>query len=133
MSLLGSKKLPSDSLTGGLSPESGGAAGTFFYDHTTLYPYAGLVGPEADGINNALWAFNSSNEKWKLVQVEGGKISFGNNSEGVHASDPSTGRSFYTGGWKLAYNGTHNGTIRFQSFNSDTPQWSFDTAVTGSK
>ncbi|KAI0390156.1 hypothetical protein F5Y17DRAFT_462060 [Xylariaceae sp. FL0594] len=122
-SLLGSKPLPSDSLTG--------AAGTFFYDHTTLYPYAGLVGPQADGINNALWAFNTSSEKWKLVQVEGGRISFGNNSEGVHASDPRTGRSFYTGGWELAYNGTHNGTIRFQSFNSDAPQWSFDTGVTG--
>ncbi|KAI3326156.1 hypothetical protein HD806DRAFT_438484 [Xylariaceae sp. AK1471] len=129
--LLSSTDLPSDSLTGGTSPESGGAAGTFFYDHTTLYPYAGLVGPEADGINNALWAFNSSDDSWKLVQVEGGKISFGNNSEGVHASDPRTGTSFYTGGWTMAYNGTYNGTVKFQSSNTDSPQWNFETAVTG--
>ncbi|KAI0543483.1 hypothetical protein F4679DRAFT_568609, partial [Xylaria curta] len=131
MDLLGSVNLPSDSLTGGTSPEAGGAAGTFFYDHTTLYPYAGLVGPEADGIDNALWAFNSTDDSWKLVQVEGGKISFGNNSEGVHASDARTGTSFYTGGWKMAYNGTNNGTVKFQSFNSDAPQWTFSTATSG--
>ncbi|KAI1153059.1 hypothetical protein F4825DRAFT_416790 [Nemania diffusa] len=129
LGLLGSTNLPSDSLTGGTSPAAGGAAGTFFYDHTTLYPYAGLVGPEADGINNALWAFNSTIDSWKLVQVEGGKISFGNNSEGVHASDSRTGTSFYTGGWTMAYNGTNNGTVKFQSFNSDSPQWTFETAV----
>ncbi|KAJ3572538.1 hypothetical protein NPX13_g5017 [Xylaria arbuscula] len=128
---LGAVDLPSDSLTGGTSPESGGAAGTFFYDHTTLYPYAGLVGPEANGINNALWAFNSTDDSWDLIEVSGGKISFGNNSEGVHASDPRTGTSFYTGGWKMAYNSTNNGTVKFQSFNSDSPQWTFETATSG--
>lgn len=132
VTLLGSTDLPSDSLTGGDSPLSGGAAGTFFYDHTTLFPYAGLVGPEADGISNALWAFDSSIESWKLVEVEGGKISFGNNSEGVHASDPRTGSSFYTGGRTMAINGTFNGTVRFRSFNSaSTPLWSFETALNG--
>ncbi|TGJ78911.1 hypothetical protein E0Z10_g9849 [Xylaria hypoxylon] len=104
---LGSTDLPNDSLTGGTSPEAGGAAGTFFYDHTTLYLYAGLVGPEADGINNALWAFNSTIDSWSLVQVEGGKISFGNDSEGVHARIPA------------------------QSFNSSSPQWTFETATSG--
>ncbi|KAI0454144.1 hypothetical protein F5B21DRAFT_525217 [Xylaria acuta] len=116
---------------GGTNPEVGGAAGTFFYDHTTLYPYAGFVGPEADGIHNALWAFNSTIDSWSLVQVEGGKISFGNNSEGVYASDSRTGTSFYTGGWEMAYNGTNNGTVKFQSFNSDSPQWTFETATNG--
>ncbi|RWA10724.1 hypothetical protein EKO27_g4395 [Xylaria grammica] len=128
---LGSTDLPSDSLQGGADPEVGAFAGTFFYDHTTLYPYAGLKGPEADGINNSLWAFNSTIDRWHLVQVQGGKVSFGNDREGVHASDPRTGTSFYTGGWTTAYNGTHNGTVKFQSFNSDSPQWTFETTTDG--
>ncbi|KAI1302015.1 hypothetical protein F5Y03DRAFT_362500 [Xylaria venustula] len=131
LAILGSTDLPNDSLSGGKSPDSGGFAGTFFYDHTMLYPYAGLVGPEANGINNALYAFNSSNDEWSLVPVEGGKISFGDNSEGVSASDPRTGSSFYTGGWELAYNGTYNGTVKFRSNNGNIPNWSFETAVVG--
>lgn len=132
MTSFGSVDLPSDSLTGGKSSDPGGAAGTFFYDHTMLYPYAGLAGP-AGGINNALWAFNSSDDTWKIVQVEGGNLFFANNSEGVHASDPRTRTSFYTGGWKIAYNSTFNGTVKFQSSNSylESPQWSFETAVSG--
>ncbi|TGJ83454.1 hypothetical protein E0Z10_g5283 [Xylaria hypoxylon] len=132
MALLGSAGLPDESLNGGKNPDPGGFAGTFFYDHTTIYPYAGLVGPEADGVNNnELYAFNSSDNSWKQVQVEGGKISFGENSEGVYASDPRTGTSFYTGGWVTAYNGTYNGTVKFRSSNSGTPYWSFETAVAG--
>ncbi|KAJ3568922.1 hypothetical protein NPX13_g6259 [Xylaria arbuscula] len=129
LALLGSVDLPSDSLIGGQSPDMpGGNSGTFFYDHTTLYPYAGLVGPDANGINNALWAFNTSSDSWNLTAVEGGQISFGDNCEGVYASDPRTGTSFYTGGWKLAYNGTNNGTVKFRSSNSNIPVWSFETA-----
>lgn len=131
MSVLGSSELPSEALTGGKDPVSGGFGGAFFYDHTSFYAYAGMVGPEADGVDNALWSYNTTDDAWKLVQVQGGKISFGNNSEGAHASDPQTGASFYTGGWEMAYNGTHNGTVKFQSFNSDTPQWSFLTATSG--
>ncbi|KAI8944594.1 hypothetical protein F4801DRAFT_585271 [Xylaria longipes] len=131
MALLGSADLPSESLHGGKNPDPGGFSGTFFYDHTTLYPYAGLVGPEADGINNQLWAFNSSNNMWNLVPVEGGKISFGSNSEGVYASDPQTGRSFYTGGWTLAYNSTGNGTVKFRSSTDENPNWDFQTFYTG--
>ncbi|KAI0431689.1 hypothetical protein F5Y09DRAFT_303967 [Xylaria sp. FL1042] len=131
LALLGTADLPSESLSGGKNPDPGGSAGTFFYDHTMLYPYAGLVGPEANGINNALYAFNSSSDEWALVPVEGGKISFGDNSEGVSASDPRTGTSFYTGGWIIAYNGTLNGTVKFRSSNSDIPNWSFETAVGG--
>ncbi|KAF2964934.1 hypothetical protein GQX73_g8626 [Xylaria multiplex] len=127
LNYLGSIDIPSDSLAAGST--GGGSAGTFFYDHTTLYPYGGLVGPEADGVSNALWAFNTTTDSWSLVHVEaeGGKISFGNDTEGVHASDPRTGTSFYTGGWTIAYNGTNNGTVKFQSFNSDSPQWAFET------
>ncbi|KAI1380774.1 hypothetical protein F4677DRAFT_441107 [Hypoxylon crocopeplum] len=131
VSLLGSSDLPDDTLSGGKDPISGGFSGSFFYDRTSFYAYAGMVGPEANGVNNALWSFNTTNDTWSLVKVQGGEISFGNNSEGVHASDPRTGSSFYTGGWELAFNGTHNGTVKFQSFNSDSPQWSFMTATTG--
>ncbi|KAI1458635.1 hypothetical protein F4805DRAFT_424118 [Annulohypoxylon moriforme] len=127
MSRLGSTYLPSNSLVN----SRGGSAGTFFYDRTTLYPYAGLVGSDADGINNALLSFNTTDDTWSLTQVQGGKVSFGNNSEGVHASDPSTGTSFYTGGWTMAFNGTNNGTVKFQSFNSASPRWTFETATTG--
>ncbi|KAI0475832.1 hypothetical protein GGR56DRAFT_437980 [Xylariaceae sp. FL0804] len=77
MSMIGSVDLPSESLTGDVPPASGGSAGTPNYDHTTLYPYAGLVGPESDGINNALWSFDSTSDSWKPVTVEGGRISLG--------------------------------------------------------
>ncbi|KAI0893125.1 hypothetical protein F4806DRAFT_210603 [Annulohypoxylon nitens] len=126
MSVLGSIDLPSSSLS-----NSGDSTGTFFYDHTSLYPYAGLIGSDSDDINNSLWSFNTTNDVWRLVQVQGGKISFSNNSDGVYASDPSTGTSFYTGGWDMAFNGTNNGTVEFQSFNADSPQWVFETTTTG--
>lgn len=130
MSLLGSVNLPSESLVGGESSLSG-TSGAFFYDQKSLYAYAGMVGPEADGVNNALWSFDTTNDTWRLVQIQGGKISFGNNSDGVYASDARTGTSFYTGGWTMAFNGTHNGTVKFQSSNSDSPQWTFETAIDG--
>lgn len=126
MSVLGSIDLPSSSLS-----NSGDSTGTFFYDHTSLYPYAGLIGSDSDDINNSLWSFNTTNDVWRSVQVQGGKISFSNNSDGVYASDPSTGTSFYTGGWDMAFNGTNNGTVEFQSFNADSPQWVFETTTTG--
>ncbi|KAI3342466.1 hypothetical protein F4824DRAFT_446233 [Ustulina deusta] len=78
--------------------------------------------------NNELWAFNSSNDSWNPVQVEGSRIGFGDNTEGVSASDPRTGTSFYMGGWKIAFNGTFNGIVKFRS---DIPDWSFETAVSG--
>lgn len=133
MSLIGSAALPSDALTGGTSPMSGGAAGTFFYDYTMLYAYAGMVGPEANGVDNQLWAFNTTTDEWTLVPVAGGRIAFGNNSEGVHATDARTGTSFYTGGWEMAFNGSNNGTVKFESDNGGTgdPQWSFMTAQQG--
>lgn len=127
LALLGSTSLPSQSLFGGRVPDFGGAAGTFFYDHTMLYAYAGLVGPEADGITNALYAFNTSDNSWNLTQIEGGSFSFGSNTEGVYANDPRTATSFYTGGWTIAYNGTNNGTVKFQSDNTHRPSWTFHT------
>lgn len=131
MSLIGEGPLPSTVLVGGMNPVAGGFSGTFFYDHTTLYAYAGMVGEEADGINNSLWSYDTTMNKWSLVEVEGGRISFGNNSEGVHASDPKSGLSFYTGGWAMASNGTNNGTVKFESSNPGTPQWSFMTTQNG--
>lgn len=128
MSLLSSVKLPSESLVGGESSLSG-TSGAFFYNQTSLYAYARIVGPEADGVNNALWSFNTADDTWRLVQIH--KISFGNNSDGVYASDPRTGTSFYTGGCTMAFNGTNNGTVKFQSSNSDSPQWAFETVMDG--
>ncbi|RWA14358.1 hypothetical protein EKO27_g719 [Xylaria grammica] len=131
VALLGSTDLPSESLNGGKYPDPGGFSGTFFYDHTMLYPYAGLIGPEADGTNNALWGFNTSDNSWNFTRVEGGRISFGENSEGVYASDPRTGTSFYTGGWVTSFNGMYNGTVKFRSSNTDSLSWSFETALAG--
>lgn len=131
LELLGSTSLPSPSLSGGRVPDIGGSAGTFFYDHTMLYAYAGLVGPEADGITNELYAFNTTDNSWNLTQIEGDSLSFGSNSEGVYANDPRTATSFYTGGWTMAYNGTSNGTVKFQSDNTHRPSWTFHTGFTG--
>ncbi|KAI0540444.1 hypothetical protein GGR58DRAFT_499024 [Xylaria digitata] len=110
---LGSTTLPSESLLGGKYPGPGGFSGTFF-----LRPH------DAVPICWSNWARGQ-----KLVQVEGGRISFGENSEGVFASDPRTGTSFYTGGWVTAFNGTSNGTVKFRSSNSDRPSWSFEQAL----
>ncbi|KAK0647858.1 hypothetical protein DIS24_g7311 [Lasiodiplodia hormozganensis] len=86
--------------------------------------------PRAD---NQLWAFNTTTDEWSLVPVAGGRIAFGNNSEGVHATDARTGTSFYTGGWEMAFNGSNNGTIKFESGAGDQPQWSFMTAQQGTE
>ncbi|KAI0454373.1 hypothetical protein F5B21DRAFT_243559 [Xylaria acuta] len=132
--LLDSTLLPDASLRGGKSPDPGsfgGFSGTFFYDHTTLYPYAGLVGPEADRLNSQLWAFNSSNNMWRRTEAAGGRIPFWGNSEGVYASDPRTGKSFYTGGTILAYNGTNNATVKFDSSADNNPQWDIQTFYPG--
>lgn len=124
--LMGSASLPTDSLSGE-TDDVGGYSGAFFYDHTMLYPYAGMVGPEKDIPTDTIMAFNSSSNSWDAVQIRGGAM-IGNNSEGVFASDPRTGASFYTGGWGLAYNGMSNGTVEFQSRNSDSPEWDIKTA-----
>lgn len=133
LKLLGSTSLPSQSLFGGRFPDLGGYSGTFFYDHTMLFAYAGLLGPEADGITNALYAFNTSDNSWNLTQVEGEGLAYGTNSEGVYANDPRTATSFYTGGWTLANNGTKNGTVKFQSEDPHRPSWTFHTGFPGNQ
>ncbi|KAI1172115.1 hypothetical protein F4777DRAFT_582238 [Nemania sp. FL0916] len=122
--LLGSIALPSEGLKTSLE-------GVFFYDRTTLYLYAGLIQGEANKTDNSLWAFNSTSDSWSSVSVKGERFLIEGGRGGVHASDPRTGTSFYTGGYEIAYNGTNNGTVKFQSFNSDAPTWTFETAITG--
>ena len=87
-----------------MSPIAGGAAGTFFYDHTTLYAYGGIIGGDANGTQNGLWTYDTLKQEWGLTVVEGGALSFGNDTEGCFATDIARGVSFYTGGWEMAYN-----------------------------
>ena len=124
--------LPSAELEGGTSPIAGGAAGTFFYDHTTLYAYGGIIGGNANGTQNGLWTYNTLNGSWGLTIVEGGLLSFGDDTEGAFANDPDHGLSFYTGGWEMAYNNTNNGLVKFDSSNPEQPSWNFETAQPGS-
>ncbi|OTA62258.1 hypothetical protein K449DRAFT_433913 [Hypoxylon sp. EC38] len=126
-SLLGSTTLPDDSLTGGSQKYEDG--GVFFYDRTSLYPYAGMFGAKSTGINHALWSFNTTGDTWRLVQIQGSDTSFSSDTEGISASDPNSGMSFYTGGSTMGFNGTNIHITRFQSFNSDSSQWSFETAT----
>lgn len=123
--------LPTTDLSNGKTPVSGGYAGAFFYGHTMMFAYAAIVGPESNGSSNALWAYNTTNSSWALTTVEGGKIAFGDNSEGVFTSDPGSGLSFYTGGYKMAYNDTNNGIVRFDASNTAEPEWNFATIQTG--
>ena len=125
--------LPSAELEGGTSPIAGGAAGTFFYDHTTLYAYGGIIGGNANGTQNGLWTYNTLNGSWGLTIVEGGLLSFGDDTEGAFANDPDHGLSFYTGGWEMAYNNTNNGLVKFDSSNPEQPSWNFETAQPGSR
>ncbi|KAI0839992.1 hypothetical protein F5Y06DRAFT_303073 [Hypoxylon sp. FL0890] len=131
MSILGSTTLPSDSLTGGLSSEDDGSAKVFFYDRTSLYAYAGTVGADVNGADDSLWSFNTTDDTWRLVQVQGGDYLSKNKHGGVYASDPSSGMSFSTGSYNISYYDAHNGTLKFQSFNSGSPQWNFETTTTG--
>ncbi|GAW25850.1 putative kelch repeat protein [Rosellinia necatrix] len=128
--LLGSSTVPSASLSGGRFPDEGGAAGAFFYDHTTLYAYGALAGPEAGATTDKLWAFDTAADNWTLAEVWGGGMHHGDNVEGVHASDPASGASFYTGGSGIAYNGAANGTLVFSTKNSGAqpPEWDFKPA-----
>ena len=96
-----------------------------------LITIAANASSEADKKNDTLWSFNTTSNIWNPIQVRGGDIPFGDNTDGVHASDPDTGTAFYTGGWNIAFNGSHNGTVKFQSFNSASPQWYFMTALDG--
>ncbi|KAF2137356.1 uncharacterized protein K452DRAFT_235964 [Aplosporella prunicola CBS 121167] len=131
LSLFQTSVLPGTTLTGGEPPKTGGSTGTYFYDHEMLYPYAAMIGPEADDIYNEIWGFNTSTDEWSLIEVEGGRISYASNSDGVFAVDVKNGVSFYTGGWLMASENSTNGTIKFQSENSLNPQWSFMTAQEG--
>ena len=128
MSLLHSSSLPTSLIRG---PSSGGFSGDFLYDKTLLYAYGGVLPPESDDKSDLLWSFNTTSNAWNEIQVQGGKIPFTGATDGVHASDPDTGTAFYTGGWNIAFNGSHNGTVKFQSFNSASPQWYFMTALDG--
>lgn len=117
MSLVGSAALPSDALTGSASPMSGGAAGTFFYDHTMLYAYAGMVGPEANGVDNQLWAFNTTTDAWE-AGAGGGRAHRLRQQQRGRARDrrARTGTSFLhrrLGRWPS--NGSNNGTVKFES------------------
>ena len=131
MSSLGSIDLPDTSLLWA-TPNHFAGSGTFFYDRTTLYAYAGIVAPEPK-ITDQLWSFDTTDDTWARRKVRGGSLSFGNVTEGVHASDPSTGTSFYTGGWDEPFDklDIRNGTLKFLSFNSKSPQWSFERRVNG--
>ena len=132
LSLLEISPLPSEELAGGVQPIAGGYAGTFFYDHTTLYAYGGIIGGNANGTQNGLWTYNTTNGTWGLTIVEGGALSFGDDTEGCFANDPSQGLSFYTGGWEMAFNDTNNGIVKFDSSDPAQPQWNFETAGLGS-
>ncbi|KAI0893124.1 hypothetical protein F4806DRAFT_210602 [Annulohypoxylon nitens] len=108
VSLLGSADLPSV----GLRDNGGSTGGTFFHDQTSLYPF-GAMSPYADAElkSNKSWIFNTAENIWSRVEVQGANDSFSTASGGAYTSDPATGRSFYVGGG-------FNGTIRFQSSNS---------------
>ena len=128
---LSQSPLPTVDLAGGVTPVAGGFSGALFYDHTTLFAYSAILGRNSNGSNNALWSYDTMSSAWSLKQVEGGQIAFGSNSEGLYASDPSTGLSFYTGGWQMAFNNTNNGIVRFDSSDPTAPQWNFATTQTG--
>ncbi|KAK3680766.1 hypothetical protein LTR37_021074 [Vermiconidia calcicola] len=123
--------LPSQELAGGVGPISGGAGGTYLFDHTALYAYGGIIGGDANGTENGLWTYNTTKGTWGLTIVEGGGLSYGEATEGVWASDPSQSLSFYTGGWTIAYNNTNNGLVKFDSSDPAEPQWNFATALSG--
>lgn len=117
-SLLTTAASPSDTLLG-----KNDQRGTFFYDHSTLYAYAGIISNDTNGASNSLWAFNTTTNQWVFTVVEGGDYQFNNNSEGEYASIPATGQSFYTGGWGIGINRTLAGLVAFES--GATPSWNF--------
>ena len=123
--------LPSVELAGGVSPIAGGFAGTFLYDHTILYAYGGIIGGNANGTQNGLWTYNTTNSTWGLSIVEGGTLSYGNDTEGLFANNPGQSLSFYTGGWDMAYNNTNNGIVKFDFSDPPHPQWYFLQAQSG--
>ena len=120
-SLLNTAASPSDTLVGRLRER-----GTFFYDHSTLYAFAGMN--SHDITSNSLWAFNTTTNQWNFTVVEGGDYEFTNNSEGEYTSIPATGQSFYTGGWGIGIQGILSGLVAFES--GANPSWHFDNTNT---
>lgn len=100
--------------------------GTFFYDHSMLYAYAGITNVTTDSVSNALWGFNTTNE-WNLTVIQGGSIQFNNKSKGEHASDIDSGKIFYMGAFGIGVSGTYNDIVEFDAYNDPRPLWSFHT------
>jgi hypothetical protein len=63
--------------------------------------------------------------------IEGGKIGFGDNREGVYTSDPVSGLSFYTRCYTMAINNMNNGIVRFDWSNPAATQCAFATPQFG--
>ncbi|KAK8189974.1 uncharacterized protein BKA78DRAFT_146639 [Phyllosticta capitalensis] len=117
---LSQSELPSVSLSTGEREVEGGASGVFFHDHTNMYAYGGFVGDAIKGTNNSLWSYNTTSDSWALAPLDSGTIVFGDNTEGIAASDPATGRSWFTGGWRVDFEGANNLMIVLDTNNSDT-------------
>ncbi|KAK6080969.1 hypothetical protein SCUP234_05067 [Seiridium cupressi] len=96
--------------------DQSGAATRFSYNHTMLYSFART---ETSDVSKELWAFNTVSDTWMKVTFTGNAIMFGNDSYGIHTSDPISGTAFFTGGRTMACNGTHNGTAKFENLDHD--------------
>ncbi|KAF2091345.1 hypothetical protein K490DRAFT_52570 [Saccharata proteae CBS 121410] len=131
--VLNTSILPSTDLSSGWRIEDGGSSGTFFVDHTMLYAYGAIIGDDANGVNNSLWAYNTTEDTWGLAPIDNGTISFGDNSEGSYTSDPATGKSWYTGGWEIGFDGSGPGMVHFNSTNSDDLSFEFVSSTTDLK
>ncbi|KAF3926541.1 hypothetical protein AA313_de0200729 [Arthrobotrys entomopaga] len=71
--------------------------GVFMYTNTTLYFYE----PDQDRTNGtSIWTFNASNQTFAEVTVGGGENNPYQIFPGGFASDPATGRMYYTGSLK---------------------------------
>ncbi|KAI9668508.1 MAG: hypothetical protein M1829_005325 [Trizodia sp. TS-e1964] len=100
------------------------SGGSFFYDNTTVYVFAGL-GDVDHVITNQLKSYNASAKNWSDVAVAGGNFNRGSRFKGLHTSDPGTGRSWYSGGFDTNI----RGMIQFDSSVSTGPTWTNTTSV----
>ncbi|KAI9838189.1 MAG: hypothetical protein M1837_002618 [Sclerophora amabilis] len=100
--------------------------GTFFTDNSTLYTFGASV--DTNLIVNKMVAFNTSTDSWQNVTVSGGKLNQLDRVGGLQKTIPSTGLSFFAGGWYQ----NMTGMTRFDASDPLDLRWENETLGHGS-
>ena len=98
-----------------------------------LYAYDRGTESDVSVSKNKLWSYNTTNGSWSSTPITESFLNADISVQGVYASDPASGLSFYTGGKTIGFNNTDNGLVKLDSSQSGMPQWSFEMQQLGTQ